>query len=223
MSKSWGWFEPAKDYHHVDRLLHLPSDDGLLNLANRINNSKSHYATTRVLIDDYRFIALFGDRHFARTFRLPMNTTVTRRGDSRKPFRLNDGTVVDVMTRRAPKNALYPDLTLSVKAHKGPDVVILIAYAGVESEPQFVGWMEEKMIRTYPVITFRDDVENFVVPHDALHPLWTLMSRHQPRSPLARPPVGPADHRSDTKKREDPTPPEPEAPQAPQPLQPKLL
>ena len=186
------WYEPAADWSEIDRALGLPTDDQLRALARRIDalHRDQRDASASWRTTEHRLIGLWGERHLARCFRLPMDTTLQRWGNRRRNFVLADGTVVDVITRTPLKSGQYPDLTLAANRTGRVDAVVLVIFHGYAFEPEIAGWIDEPTLRAAGERrAFRDGFENLVWPVSRLRPFWELLARHRPDDPLAQPPA----------------------------------
>lgn len=194
------WFaqrEP-QDWQETDLDLGLPTDREIERLADMMHRVKTT-AGRRDVTPERRAISLYGERHFARVFRLRMDLTIRKFGNSRRNFRLRDGTTVDVITRIPPKHQPVPDLTLTTSTRSRVDVLVLIAWHGKFMEPEFVGWIEEAIFRRRAEVKAFHGIgtENYVLSPGLLNPgIHDLMARHNPRSKYALPPERPTPSRT---------------------------
>ncbi len=187
-------YEPAHDWSAVDRALGLPDDAALVRLAERIDaiHRGQRDPTGAWRTRQHRLIGLWGERHVARVFRLPMDLTIRPSGSARQNFRLADGTTVDVITRSPLPSGAWPDLTRPLGRRGRVDVLVLVVFLGFAFEPQIAGWIEEAVLLAEGERReFRPGLACACLPVGRLHPLWSLLARHRPDDPLAQPPPAP--------------------------------
>jgi hypothetical protein len=180
---------PESDWDGIDRRLGLPSDEQIMRLAERINESHAGQRNeTGPWPVDFRQVGLFCERAFARVFRTPMDTAIRRYGSGRVNATLNDGTRVDVVGRRLRRDRQLPDLTRRVRGHRqSADVCCLILWVGRAWEPVFLGWLPDGEIKERgEKRTFQTGNTDYVVPVARLNTMADLMRRHRPDDPLAQ-------------------------------------
>lgn len=175
------------DWSRVDRSLGLPSDDALRRFAEQINAQHEHKASTRIFTNNYRLIGLWCERHFARTFQMPMPMVLKPHGNRRVAFRLDNGWSVDVIGRTPPKGTIYPDLTVLADLRFKVNALVLVSFHGFDAEPEIIGWeTHEGMAERGVASKFaKTGAANFVMHWRSLRPINELVKLHDPRHPLA--------------------------------------
>jgi hypothetical protein len=176
--------EPAKDWHAIDRKLSLPNDREVARIAERWNSQKAASQHRPEIVADHRLVGLFGERAFARYFRLPMDLMERRTGSRRSNFTLSNGWVVDVVTRRPIHGHAQPELAVPADTRGKVDVWVLVTWLGTESEPIFTGWITETAaVASGRLVQFHDrGVVNRVVEPFLLAPIEALLYHHKPNA-----------------------------------------
>lgn len=181
---------PAQDWRKVDRALSLPRDAKLKEIADRWNAAKSPNQDRPAIIEDHRLIGLYGERSFARLFRLPMDLADRKYGNRRANFKLRNGWVVDVVTRTPIHGRWQPDLAVPANTRGRVMAWVLCVWLGPEYEPVFTGWITESEARTRGERKqfHKRGVENIVVKPEWLAPIGGLLALHDPKRGAALPP-----------------------------------
>jgi hypothetical protein len=183
--------EPENDWSGIDQALWLPDDAHVERLAAAMDGAHIDQAdpTAAWRVAEHRQVGIYGERAFSRVFCTNMDTAIRKYGNHRKNVTLQNGAVVDVVTRRIVRGGRIPDLTRRVKGHgKRADVCCLVLWVGRGWEPVFLGWLEDAEIRERGVIQeFQPRTKNYVVAAANLRPMWELMAGHDPDSPLTDP------------------------------------
>lgn len=175
---------PARDWHSVDRKLALPTDRDVKRIADAWNSQKSASQHRPEIVADHRLVGLFGERAFAREFRLPMDLKERVHGSKRSNFTLSNGWVVDVVTRRPIHGHGQPELAVPADTRGRVDVWVLVVWLGAEWEPVISGWITETAAVAHGrLVKFHErGVVNRVVEHYLLAPIEALLYQHRPNA-----------------------------------------
>lgn len=174
---------PVQDWRRTDRNLGLPNDHRLKAIADRWNAAKAPSQNRQPIIADHRLIGLYGERAFARMFRMPMDLADRKYGNRRANFRLKNGWVVDVITRTPIHGRYQPDLAVPANTRGKVTAWVLCVWLGPEWEPVFTGWITEAEARERGSIKrfHNRGVDNIVVKPEWLAPISGLLAIHDPK------------------------------------------
>jgi len=180
-------YVPVKDWTEVDRRVGLPDDDQIRAIADRWNSQKTQNQHRPEIVADHRLVGLLGERAFARMFRLPMDLADKRHGSRRANFRLSNGWIVDVVTRRPIHGVRHPELAVPEDTRGTADVWVLCVWLGEQYEPHVAGWIPEPEGRRRGRIQqfHEKGVPNVVVGRGWLAPMSGLLWYHRASHPDA--------------------------------------